>query len=160
MSESSGDTIKIVKIVRAASDDLHHAAELRKVMAVEMGSDWDKDHPGWQERFAEYWRQKQEAQVAQVFYAFSGNERVGMLSVSLVDDYHVFVRGRKAGRINAVYVTPSDRRRGIGQALMHSAMDWLREKGCVVVRLHSSEEGAPLYEAMGFRPRREMELSL
>ncbi len=149
-----------IRIVPATSEDLTMAAELRMVMAMEMGNDWDKDHPGWQQRFAEYLGQKQEGGMAQVFYAHLQDEIVGMLTVSLVDDYHAYVRDKKAGRINAVYVKPGSRRRGIARAMMHSAMDWLRVKNCVEVRLHSSEDGQPFYESLGFRPRREMELFL
>src|SRR5580704_178456 len=126
-----------LQIIPATSEDLPVAAELRKVMAMEMGNDWDKEHPGWQQRFVEYLGQKQEGQEAQIFYARSQGEIVGMLTVSLVDDYHAYVRGQKAGRINAVYVKPASRRRGIARAMMHSAMDWLRAKNCVEVRLHS-----------------------
>lgn len=90
----------------------------------------------------------------------SSDEIVGMVFVSLLDDYHGYVRDAKSGRVNSVYVVPSYRRKGIARALMLAAMDWLKEKNCVVIRLHSSEEGVPLYESMGFKPRREMEFIL
>ena len=129
-------------------------------MATEMGNDWDHDHPGWSDRFVEYLLHKQETGVAQVFYAKSGSEIVGMATVSLIDDYHAYSRGKRAGRVNAVYVSAPFRRRGVARALMLAAMDWLRGKGCIAVRLHSSEGAVSFYESMGFSPRREMELSL
>ena len=133
---------------------------MRAVMASEMGNNWDADHPGWRERFALYFSERQEAGESQLFQARSGDEIVGMLFVSLVDDYHGYVRNKKSGRVNSVYVLPAFRRRGVARALMLAGIDWIRTKGCVVVRLNSSEDGIALYESLGFKPRREMEFSL
>jgi ribosomal protein S18 acetylase RimI-like enzyme len=149
--------IEGITIDAAHPGEMGEAADLRAVMATEMGNHWDDDHPGWRERFVHYFGEKQQAGQAQLFYAKSNQEIVGMVFVSLVDDYHAYVRDNKSGRVNSVYVIPAYRRRGIGQALMHAAMDWLRTKGCVVVRLHSSEDGVALYQSLGFKPRRELE---
>lgn len=83
-----------------------------------------------------------------------------MLTASLVDDYHKHCRGKQAGRINAVYVAPAYRRQGVGRALVEQALTWFRERGCESARLNSSEDGEALYRAIGFKPRREMELPL
>jgi GNAT superfamily N-acetyltransferase len=149
------------EIIHADSKSLHIAAALRSQMAVEMGHPWDdSEFPGWQERFAEYFADRQERGESQTFYARVGEEVVGIALSSLTDDYHAYTRGRQSGRINAVYVLPAYRRRGVAKALMKACLDWLRKKGCASARLNSSEQGLPLYEAMGFKPRREMELPL
>jgi GNAT superfamily N-acetyltransferase len=145
-------------IYAAAADDLHIAAEMRGIMAAEMGNDWDTDHPGWRQRFAEYFSNKQKRGDSQTFFARVGDEVIGMATVSLVDEYHAYVRGRLSGRVNSVYVARQHRRKGIGRALMHAALEWLRGKGCAVARLNASEEGVALYESMGFQKRREYEL--
>ncbi|RJO79861.1 GNAT family N-acetyltransferase [Nocardia panacis] len=44
--------------------------------------------------------------------------------------------------IDAVYVRPGWNGGGIGQQLMHAAFDEFREKGCIGVRLHSTERSA------------------
>ncbi len=64
------------------------------------------------------------------------------------------------GYINGVYVQPDRRRRGIARRLMLAAIGWLREKGCVAVRLRASEDGRALYTTLGFKPGVEMELPL
>lgn len=144
-------------IAAASKEQLRVAANLRSAMAAEGGADWDTDHPGWRERYAEYFAHKQAEHQGQLFVALSGDQVVGMAAVTVPEDYHAFVRGRVSGRVNSVYVTPLFRRRGIARALMHAGMDWLKTRGCVVVRLNSSEEGLALYQSLGFKPRHEME---
>src|SRR4029077_5364059 len=39
-------------------------------------------------------------------------------------------------------------------------IDWCREQGFAAVYLHSSKDGRPLYEALGFEPTTEMRLKL
>ena len=45
-------------------------------------------------------------------------------------------------------------------ALMLAVHDWARERGLGAVALHASEDGQPLYEALGYRPTNEMRLDL
>lgn len=149
-----------IQIIPAPLAELVHTAALRAAMATEMGHDWDEDHPGWRERFMEYFGDKQKSGQAQLFHAHADGKVIGIAIVSLVDDYHSHARGKQSGRINCVYVVPEYRRRGIARAVMHETLEWLRSKGCVVARLNSSEEGAKLYESIGFVPRREMEFIL
>jgi GNAT superfamily N-acetyltransferase len=151
---------KELEIVTPFADELTIAAEMRALMAVEMGADWDQNHEGWRERYVEYFANRQRRGESQVFYAKVQDEIIGMASVSILDDYHAYVRHTKSGRINAVYVSPSHRRHGFATALVNACLNWLRTNGCVNARLNSSEQGIQLYESMGFKPRREMELPL
>jgi GNAT superfamily N-acetyltransferase len=66
---------------------------------------------------------------------------------------------RRATILN-VYVYPEFRRKGIARRLMQTMIDWCREQGLAAVYLHSSKEGRPLYEALGFEPTSEMKLKL
>jgi GNAT superfamily N-acetyltransferase len=52
--------------------------------------------------------------------------------------------------IGMVLVDPAWRRRGVGTALLHTAIDAARAHG--IARLDATPQGAPLYEALGFRP--------
>ena len=67
----------------ADAGDLKFAAEMRAAMAVEMGDDWDPKHPGWRERYVEYFAARQKDQQSQVLMARQGSEFVGMATVSL-----------------------------------------------------------------------------
>jgi len=44
--------------------------------------------------------------------------------------------------------------------LMQRVEDWARRKGCTMMRLRASEDGAALYTTLGFVPGREMEKTL
>jgi GNAT superfamily N-acetyltransferase len=144
----------------ATVEELAHASAMRGAMAREMGQDWDARYAGWGERFAGYWRDKQIAGNAQCFLASYQGTIVGMAIASISDEYRRVAFGQVRGYVNGVYVAPELRRRGIGRELMKSAIAWLRDQGCVVARLRSSDEGRPLYTSLGFKPGSEMELSL
>ncbi len=74
-----------IVIELAQRKDFALAADMRAAMATEMGNHWDDDHPGWRERFAQYFSERQESGESQLFQARSGDEIVGMLFVSLVE---------------------------------------------------------------------------
>lgn len=60
--------------------------------------------------------------------------------------------GKDLAWIGMVLVHPDFRRRGIGTALLESAIRHLREeKGVTCVRLDATPEGRPLYEGLGFQ---------
>ncbi|MCP3099118.1 GNAT family N-acetyltransferase [Myxococcus sp. K15C18031901] len=54
------------------------------------------------------------------------------------------------GYIVNMYTAPRWRRRGISRALMTDMLDFARELGLGRLWLHASNDGRPLYEAMGF----------
>jgi hypothetical protein len=43
---------------------------------------------------------------------------------------------------------------------MLAVHEWARERGLGAVALHASDDGQPLYEALGYRPTNEMRLDL
>lgn len=57
-----------------------------------------------------------------------------------------------------LYVYPARRRQGIARLLVQTSLDWCRSEGFVVVSLHASEFGRPLYESLGFESTNEMRL--
>jgi GNAT superfamily N-acetyltransferase len=59
-----------------------------------------------------------------------------------------------------VYTEPQHRRQGLARKLMLVVLDWCRANRVRPVILHSSDEGRPLYESLGFRPTSEMRLPL
>jgi GNAT superfamily N-acetyltransferase len=150
----------MVNVRPATLGELSTAAALRAQMAREDGRDWDARHPGWRERFAEFWREKQAAGRAQFFYAESEGTVVGMAAFVLLDEYRAFAFGEPRGWVNSVYVAPGFRKCGIGRRLMEAGLAWLRARGCVMVRLRTSAIGRNLYASLGFTPSPEMELEL
>jgi len=142
------------------ASDYPAAAALRQEMALEMGSDFDEKSGQWRTKFSAYFFGKQSSGNAQLFLAYDSGVPVGCAIVSILDDYRRYCFGIRTAHVNAVYVRPSYRRRGIGKRLVELAVSWARERGCARVRLRASDEGRPLYEQLGFAPGREMELEL
>lgn len=142
------------------STDFALSAILRGEMATEMGNDWDAQNPQWAARFAEYFGSLAKRGDAALFVARAGGETAGMAIVSIAEHYRRAVFGTTYAYVNGVYVRERFRRCGLGSALMQRVEEWARTKGCTMVRLRASEDGAALYTTLGFRPGREMEKPL
>jgi GNAT superfamily N-acetyltransferase len=70
-----------------------------------------------------------------------------------------YFEGRLAFVYN-VYTERPDRRRGLARRLMDTLHAWCRAEDILVMALHATDEGRPLYESMGYRPTNEMRLWL
>jgi GNAT superfamily N-acetyltransferase len=66
---------------------------------------------------------------------------------------------RRAWIVN-MYTEPEYRRQGLARRLMEAMIEWCRGQRMANVFLHASDEGRPLYEALGFTPTNEMRLPL
>lgn len=60
------------------------------------------------------------------------------------------------GYILNVYTQPAYRRQGLARKLVRACMDWCYNNQVPVVMLHASDQGRPVYEALGFTPTNEM----
>lgn len=144
-----------------ASSDYALAAQFRAEMSREWEEDWDRLHgASWRERFAAYFATLARTGDAQLFVARVNGEPAGMAIVSIQQHYRVAVFGTRNAYVNGVFVRERFRRRGIGSELMRSVEEWARAKGCTMVRLRASEDGAFLYATLGYERGREMEKRL
>ena len=50
-----------------------------------------------------------------------------------------------------LYTEPPHRRRGVARLIMNAIHEWCRANGIRSIALNASDEGRPLYEAMGYR---------
>jgi len=50
-----------------------------------------------------------------------------------------------------VYTEPAHRRRGLGRLIMTAIHDWCRTQGIKSIALNASEDGRPMYEALGYQ---------
>ena len=73
---------------------------------------------------------------------------------------HMIGPGAPRGNILNVYTQPESRRMGLARRLMETALAWCRANGVSAVILHSSKDGRPLYESMGFQSTNEMRILL
>lgn len=160
LQSSSSDVRSTIECRAARADEYPVAAQLRQEMGLEYDDDFDARSKEWRTKFCAYFSGKQAAGTAQLFLAYDGATPVGCATISIADDYRRYCFNMPSAHINAVYVQPAHRRRGIASVLMQLAIKWARERGCTRVRLRSSDEGRFLYERVGFREGREMELDL
>ncbi len=58
-----------------------------------------------------------------------------------------------------VYTRPEARRMGLARALMQRLVEEATRRGVRRIWLRASEDGRPLYEAMGFRPSNYLQLT-
>jgi GNAT superfamily N-acetyltransferase len=149
-----------VVIRPAGLDEFDCIARMRDAMALEEGLTWNRDHPGWQARFAQFFADKQARGDAQVFLAAIGDDVVGMGAFSVLDEYRATALGQPRGWVNSVFVVRPYRRRGIARRLMEAGIEWLRGRGCIKARLRTSDDGEALYASLGFVRGRELELDL
>jgi GNAT superfamily N-acetyltransferase len=59
-----------------------------------------------------------------------------------------------------LYTEPEHRRRGLARHLMQAILAWCRGRRISRISLHASDDGRPLYEALGFAPTNEMRLEV
>lgn len=91
----------------------------------------------------------------------SSGQVVGGAGLWLMDwPPHVVGRQARRGNLLNVYVAPAHRCQGLARRLLETALDWCRANDLDVVILHASDDGRPLYEALGFAPTNEMRLLL
>ncbi len=97
-----------------------------------------------QDQPAEYWRRRIAAGVW--FIAWDGPEPVGLASA---------VTSLTGHQLNAMWVDPARRGRGVGDALVAAVLDRARAEGAATVSLTVGEDNAAarsLYLRAGFRP--------
>jgi len=61
----------------------------------------------------------------------------------------------EVGWLGNIFVTPELRGQGLGEKLTRQAIQRLRDKGCITIRLVATQLGLPLYRTMGFRVENE-----
>ena len=94
--------------------------------------------------------------------AVEQEQPVGLVLVHLVEKVpNPVVEPESLGYVSSLYVRPERRDRGVGDALLRTAVDFCRQYGVDTVVLWPSPRSVPLYERHGFqRSGHVMELSV
>ena len=94
--------------------------------------------------------------------AVEPEQPVGLVLVHLVEKVpNPVVEPESLGYVSSLYVRPERRERGVGDALLRTAVDFCRQHGVDTVVLWPSPRSVPLYERHGFqRSGHVMELSV
>jgi aminoglycoside 6'-N-acetyltransferase I len=93
-----------------------------------------------------------EARFAAFGYA-SSSELIGFVEASLRERPDVLPLGRM-GYIEALYVTPEHRGRGVGRALVEAAERWAEACGCEIMGSDAeigNDAGVRIHRAMGYQ---------
>jgi len=99
-----------------------------------------KEQAGWNQTEAD-WRRFLDLEPAGCFVAQWNAKSVGTTTTCTLG---------RVGWIAMVVVDRAFRRRGIGTALLETALDWLDRRGVDTVRLDATPLGRPVYEKLGF----------
>jgi GNAT superfamily N-acetyltransferase len=143
------------------TEELAITVELRRAMNMEIdGSDYDRLHPGWRERYMAFFGGHLQTGRGQFFVAETSGTLIGMAAVYKLANHRSEITSKQSAYVCTVYVNPAWRRRGIAKALTLQTIDWAKRNGCEVVRLRTSPAGRPVYETLGFRQSDELELRL
>ncbi|GCB50686.1 GNAT family N-acetyltransferase [Streptomyces sp. NL15-2K] len=89
-------------------------------------------------------------------------ETLAACAIAVVDERAPTARcpNGLTGWVQTVVVDPPWRRRGLGARVMDHALGWLRAREVSAVVLQTTEDGAPLYQKLGFAPTGEDLLTL
>lgn len=144
----------------ATLNDVDTIAHQRSAMFTDMGLDVVKIQ-SWEQPFRQWVRARLEFGEYIGFLAVSGGDVIAGAGL-WVHDWLPSPQtvSPNRGYILNVYTEPPFRRQGIARRLVELAIDHCRAQGIPTVVLHASEQGRPLYDAMGFTVTNEMRLKL
>jgi ribosomal protein S18 acetylase RimI-like enzyme len=142
----------IVRFLRAALQDMEAAG----------GHVVKSDETFWQDFTTKVLRTIQQNDRLYLL-AQTGNAAVGYLDGNSRDLHEVFAP-KRSFHLNAIYVVPESRNRGIATLLVHRALQWAKEQGCRESDLNvlaNNRNAKGLYEKIGFSVfRYEMRMQL
>jgi ribosomal protein S18 acetylase RimI-like enzyme len=152
-----------VTIRQATIADIPDLVRLRRMMfeAMEWGDRAELD--AMEAASATYFA---EAIPGGTFYGWLAVTSAGeaLSTGGVILDQHIPTPGNLSGKIGYVLnvvTVPQYRRRGIARRITQTALAWLVEQGIQRVELHTSDDGLPLYESLGFKPTtNEMRLEM
>jgi GNAT superfamily N-acetyltransferase len=130
----------------------------RRAMFFDMGHRDDRVLDAMADAFLPWVRDKMSAGEYLAWFAIADNDTVAAGAGLWLMDWppHVVGPGSRRGNILNVYTHTEFRRQGLARRLTETAVDWCRVHGVRTVILHASDEGRPLYRALGFEASNEM----
>jgi GNAT superfamily N-acetyltransferase len=134
----------------ATPDDAREVVRLAAVMYASMGL--DVADPEWLRRAEESFRTRLGRDLAAFVVDHPDREGLaasgaGTISTRLPSPNNLTAR---VGYIQWVATDSDVRRRGFAREVMEALLDWYDEQRVVVVELHATVDGEPLYRELGF----------
>ncbi len=151
-----------VQIREATLEDLPLVLRHRRGMFFEMGHRDEAQLDAMEAASAPFFAQGLRDGTYVGFLAADNEGRVlagGGVVLLVYQPHPLDPRPRRPFVVN-MYTETEHRRRGLARRLMDAMIAWCRREGFASLFLHASDEGRPLYEALGFEPTNEMRLRL
>ena len=142
---------------RALVDDVDELVRLRMVMLASMAGHELAPGP-WQERAAAtLTRRLADPNGTMAAFVVDRPDQHGTLAACAVGviEHRLASPDNPTGEIGYVFnvaTDPDHRRRGYSRACMRALLSWYERRGGTRIDLRASEDGAPLYLALGFQP--------
>ena len=122
--------------------------ELLSIVLDRDESSFDKD---FSDRTEEFFKRGDQTTVL----AFDGDVAVGCATICYMELMPSFEPSEKRAHIMNVYVRKEFRRRGIAREMLSFILDEAKRRGVSYVSLDATEQGKPLYKALGFDDNHE-----
>jgi GNAT superfamily N-acetyltransferase len=147
-----------IRIRRGTSADLPLIVRHRLGMFSEMGIGDPADYEAYGSEFTKFAVMGLASGGLHSWLAETESGEVVAGGAVLVVPWPANPRDRKQQRafLLNVFTEPGFRRRGIARSVVQTMIDWCRDQGFGSIFLHASENGRPLYRAMGFQPTSEL----
>ena len=147
-------------IRQATLDDIPVIVTHRRKMFEDIGMGTPQVLDAMESRFVTWAREHMENERYLSWFAVTPEDKVvSGVGLWLMDwPSHIVGESLYRGYLLNVYTDPDYRRNGLGRMLTQCAVDWCWENDIEVVVLHASNQGRPIYEALGFTPTNEMRL--
>ncbi|MCR5217079.1 GNAT family N-acetyltransferase [Treponema sp.] len=144
----------MVEIVKACVDDINDFMKVRLEMLRIVNSMKDEEDfsPQLISASREYFLNGNHTTV----FAKDDKKIIGCASVSYITIMPTYDHpsGKRAHLMN-VYTNKNYRRQGIAKSMLKLLIDETVKKGCSEITLDATEEGFPLYLALGFKENKE-----
>ncbi|MET9182900.1 GNAT family N-acetyltransferase [Kitasatospora aureofaciens] len=116
-----------------------------------LGAELVKDPGEWTTRLADFYRHHAGSDRVAAFVI--DGPAGGLAACACATITHSIPGPDHAGiyaHIHTVYTEPDHRRRGYARATVQALTHCLIERGCGLITLNASDDGAPLYNSLGF----------
>jgi len=151
-----------ISIRLATADDIPMIRHQRRRMFVDMGNPENQVLDDHDEIFKKWVGPTMEAGEYLGFLAQNeAGETVGGAGLWLPNwPPHPVRPHTRRGYVMNVYVRPEYRGQGIAKRLMIAVMEWCKANNVLIISLHASDAGRPVYEGLGFEGTNEMRIEI
>ena len=142
----------MARIEKVDAKLIPEALKLRlELLSIVLDRDESSFHKDFSDRTEEFFKHGDQTTVL----AFDGDMAVGCATICYMELMPSFDPSGKRAHIMNVYVRKEYRRRGIAREMLSFILDEAKRRGVSYVSLDATEQGKPLYKALGFSENHE-----